>query len=36
MLIGKRAGKKIQPRDKIQVKDANGTLSQEFTFAGME
>jgi hypothetical protein len=33
-LIGKKAGKKIQLGDKIQVRNANGSTSQEFTFEG--
>jgi photosystem II stability/assembly factor-like uncharacterized protein len=33
-LIGKKAGKKINPADKIQVRNPNGTVSQEFTFTG--
>lgn len=33
-LIGKKAGKKINPGDKLQVRNPNGTVSQEFTFTG--
>jgi len=33
-LIGKKAGKKVKPGDKLQVRNANGTLSEEFTFTG--
>lgn len=33
-LIGKKAGKKIRPGDTLQVRNPNGTLSQEFTFTG--
>jgi hypothetical protein len=33
-LIGKEAGKKIKPGDKLQVRNPNGSLSQEFTFTG--
>jgi photosystem II stability/assembly factor-like uncharacterized protein len=33
-LIGKKAGKKVKPGDKLQVRNANGTLSQEFIFTG--
>jgi N-acetylneuraminic acid mutarotase len=36
VLIGKKAGKKIKPGDKIQVRNSTGALSQEFTFAGAE
>jgi hypothetical protein len=31
-LIGKKVGKKIKPGDKLQVRNPNGTLSEEFTF----
>ena len=31
-LIGKKAGKKIKPGDRLQVRNPNGTHSQEFTF----
>jgi photosystem II stability/assembly factor-like uncharacterized protein len=34
-LIGKKAGKKIKPGDKLQVRNPNGTVSEEFTFAGI-
>ncbi len=33
-LIGKKVGKKIKPGDKLQVRNPNGTLSQEFIFTG--
>lgn len=33
-LIGKKAGKKIKPGDKLQVRNPNNSLSQEFTFPG--
>ncbi|MEK6284841.1 MAG: kelch repeat-containing protein [Acidobacteriota bacterium] len=33
-LIGKKAGKKLKPGEKLQVLNPNGTLSQEFTFTG--
>ena len=33
-LIGKNAGKKIRPGDRVQVRNPDGTLSQEFTFTG--
>ncbi|HET9530101.1 MAG TPA: kelch repeat-containing protein [Blastocatellia bacterium] len=33
-LIGKKAGKKIKPGDKLQVRNPDGTLSEEFVFAG--
>ena len=33
-VIGKKAGKKIKPGDKLQVRNPNGTLSQEFIFTG--
>jgi N-acetylneuraminic acid mutarotase len=33
-LIGKKAGKKIKPGDKLQVRNPDGTISEEFTFAG--
>jgi hypothetical protein len=33
-LIGKKAGKKIKPGDKLQVQNPSGTLSDEFTFTG--
>ncbi len=34
ILTGKRAGKTIKPGDKLQVRNPNGALSQEFTFTG--
>jgi hypothetical protein len=33
-LIGKKAGKKLKPGDKLQVRNPNGTLSAEFIFTG--
>jgi len=33
-LIAKRAGKRIQPGDKIQVRNSNGSMSQEISFTG--
>jgi Tol biopolymer transport system component len=33
-LIGKKAGKKIKSGDKLQVRNPNETISQEFTFTG--
>jgi hypothetical protein len=33
-LIGTKAGKKIKPGDKLQVRNPSGTISQEFTFTG--
>ena len=33
-LIGKKAGKKIRPGDKLRVRNPNGALSEEFTFPG--
>lgn len=33
-LIGKKAGKRIKPGDKLQVRNVDGTLSEEFTFTG--
>lgn len=33
-LIGKKVGKTIKPGDKLQVRNPNGALSQEFTFTG--
>jgi N-acetylneuraminic acid mutarotase len=33
-LIGKKAGKKIQPGDRVQVRNPDGTLSEEFIFSG--
>ena len=34
MLIGKKAGKKIKPGDRVQVRNPDGTLSEEFIFTG--
>ncbi len=34
MLIGKKAGKKIKAGDRVQVRNPDGTLSEEFVFAG--
>jgi N-acetylneuraminic acid mutarotase len=33
-LIAKKSGKKIQVGDKLQVRNPNGTVSEEFTFIG--
>ncbi|HEY3137238.1 MAG TPA: hypothetical protein VGL29_14515 [Blastocatellia bacterium] len=33
-LIGKKVGKRIQPGDKLQVRNSNGAISEEFIFAG--
>jgi hypothetical protein len=33
ILIAKKAGKKVNTGDKLQVRNPNGSLSQEFTFA---
>jgi N-acetylneuraminic acid mutarotase len=33
-LIGKKAGNKIKPGDKLRVRNPNGALSEEFTFTG--
>jgi uncharacterized delta-60 repeat protein len=33
-LIGKKAGKKISPGDKLRVRNSDGVLSPEFTFTG--
>jgi photosystem II stability/assembly factor-like uncharacterized protein len=33
-LIGKKAGKKIKPGDTLQIRNPNGSLSQEFVFTG--
>jgi Tol biopolymer transport system component len=33
-LIGKKAGRKIKAGDRLQVRNPNGTLSQEFIFTG--
>ena len=34
ILIGKKAGKKVRPGDKLRVQNANGTISPEFVFSG--
>ncbi len=34
-LIGTKAGKKVKPGDKLQVRNPNGLLSKEFTFTGL-
>ena len=34
MLIGKKAGKKIKAGDRLQVRNADSTLSEEFIFTG--
>ena len=34
MLIGKKAGKKIKPGDRLQVRNPDDTLSEEFIFTG--
>ena len=34
IVIAKKAGKKIKPGDKLQVRNPNGSLSEEFTFSG--
>lgn len=34
MLIGKRAGKYIKPGDRVQVRNPDGALSEEFIFTG--
>jgi hypothetical protein len=31
-LIGKKAGKKIRPGDRVQVRNPDGALSEEFIF----
>ena len=36
MLIGKKAGKKIKAGDKLQVRNPDGTLSEEFIFSGSQ
>jgi len=36
MLIGKKAGKKIKPGDRVQVRNPDGTLSEEFIFTGSQ
>ena len=33
-LIGKNAGKRIKPGDKLQVRNPNSSISQEFIFTG--
>jgi hypothetical protein len=33
-LIGKKVGKKIAAGDKLQVRNPNGSISEEFTFTG--
>jgi hypothetical protein len=33
-LIGKPAGKKIRPGDRVQVRNPDGTLSEQFIFTG--
>jgi hypothetical protein len=33
-LIGKKAGKKIRPGDRVQVQNPDGSLSEEFIFTG--
>jgi galactose oxidase-like protein len=33
-LIGKKAGRKIKPGDKLQVRNPDGTVSEEFIFTG--
>jgi hypothetical protein len=33
-LIGKKAGKKVKPGDRVQVRNPDGTLSEEFIFTG--
>jgi hypothetical protein len=35
MLIGKKTGKKVKPGDKLQVRNANGTISEERVFTGL-
>ena len=34
MLIGKKAGIKIRPGDRVQVRNPDGALSEEFIFTG--
>ena len=34
MLIAKNAGKKVKAGDRVQVRNPDGTVSQEFTFTG--
>jgi hypothetical protein len=33
-LIGKKAGKKVKPGDRIQVRNPDGAISDEFIFTG--
>jgi hypothetical protein len=33
-LIGKKAGKRLKAGDRVQVRNPNGTLSEEFIFTG--
>ena len=33
-LIGKKAGKKIRPGDRVQVRNPDGALSEVFIFTG--
>ena len=33
-LIGKKAGRKIKPGDRIQIRNPDGRLSEEFIFTG--
>jgi hypothetical protein len=33
-LIAKKSGKKLRPGDKLQVRNSNGSMSQEFSFVG--
>ena len=35
-LIGKKAGKKIKPGDRVQVRNPDGALSEEFIFMGSQ
>jgi N-acetylneuraminic acid mutarotase len=35
ILIGKKAGKKVKAGDRIQVRNPNGSLSEEFIFTGL-
>ena len=32
-LIGKKAGRKIKPGDRVQVRNPDGTISEAFNFA---
>jgi N-acetylneuraminic acid mutarotase len=34
-LIGKKAGKKVKPGDRLQVRNPNATISEEFVFTGL-